>query len=98
MTDESNAADQPSSKDPARSFIIVARDQHELWQALTREFKNIPEIRVVLDRRREERRRVALPVVEDRRGAQRRSLPHLEDDLRARKYVLVRPRQQQPCG
>jgi hypothetical protein len=27
---------------------------------------------------------------------QRRSLPHLEDDLRARQYVLVRPRHRRP--
>ncbi len=92
MPNEANAGGQPASKDAARSFIIVARDQQELWQALTREFKHIPEIQVFLDRRQAERRRVAMPVARDRRAAQRRSLAHLEDDLRARQYVLVRPR------
>jgi len=96
MPDETRAASQTATKDPARSFIIIARDQQELWQALMREFEHIPEIQVFLDRREGERRRLALPVAQDRRGAQRRSLAHLEDDLRARRYVLVRPRRRQP--
>jgi hypothetical protein len=96
MPNETNSVSPPSAKDTVRSFIIVARDQQELWQALTREFKGIPEIQVLLDRRQGERRRVAQPVVQDRRGGQRRSLPHLEDDLRARQYVLVRPRHRGP--
>ena len=97
MPNETNAASQPSAKDAARSFIIIARDQQELWQALTREFAHIPEIQVFLDRRQAERRRTAVPVAQERRAAQRRSLPHLEDDLRARQYVLVRPRHRRPC-
>jgi hypothetical protein len=96
MVNETNAAGRPSGTDATRSFIIVARDQQELWQALTREFKHIPEIQVFLDRRQGERRRAAVPVVQDRRAAQRRSLLHLEDDLRARQYVLVRPRHRRP--
>jgi len=96
MPNETNAGSQSAAKGPARSFIIIARDQQELWQALTREFEHIPEIQVFLDRRQGERRRLALPVAKDRRGAQRRSLRHLEDDLRARQYVLVRPRHRQP--
>ncbi|MBP1779625.1 MAG: hypothetical protein H6Q86_5636 [candidate division NC10 bacterium] len=95
MPDETSAANRTPAKDPAGSFIIIARDQQELWQELTREFKHIPEIQVLLDRRRGERRRSALPVAQDRRGEQRRSLPHLEDDLHARQYVLVRPRHRQ---
>jgi hypothetical protein len=96
MPNETNAGRQSSAKDTGQSFIIIARDQQELWQALTREFQHIPEIQVFLDRRQGERRRLALPVAQDRRGAQRRRLTHLEDDLRARQYVLVRPRHRQP--
>ena len=98
MPNETDAVGQPAANDAARSFIIVARDQQELWQALTREFRHIPEIQVLLDRRQVERRRVTLPVAQDRRAAQRRSLAHLEDDLRARRYVLVRPRHFRPCA
>lgn len=96
MRNETDSANRTSAQDPAGSFIIVARDQHDLWQALTREFKHIPEIQVVLDRRQTERRRLDVPVAQDRRAAQRRSIPHLEDDLRARQYVLVRPRHREP--
>ena len=96
MVNEANAAGRSSGTDAVRSFIIVARDQQELWQALTREFKHIPEIQVFLDRRQGERRRAVVPVSQDRRAAQRRSLPHPEDDLRARQYVLVRPRHRRP--
>ena len=98
MLNETTPANQTSAEDPAGGFIVVARNQHDLWQALTREFKHIPEIQVILDRRQTERRRLDLPVAQDRRAAQRRSLPHLEDDLRARQYVLVRPRHRQPSG
>lgn len=96
MPNETNSVRPPSVKDTVRSLIIVARDQQELWQALTCEFKDIPEIQILLDRRQGERRRVAQPVTQDRRGVQRRNLPRLEDDLRARKYVLVRPRHRRP--
>lgn len=98
MWNETHAASQPPEKQSARSFIIVARDQHELWQALTREFKHIPEIQVFLDRRQAERRRMIVPVIVERRGAQRRSILHLQDDLHARQYVLVRPRHRGPSG
>jgi hypothetical protein len=96
MPNETNSVSPPSARDTVRSLIIVARDQQELWQALTREFKDIPEIQVLLDRRQGERRRVAQPVARDRRGVQRRNLPRLEDDLRARQYVLVRPHHRRP--
>lgn len=96
MRNGTHAAGQPSETYAARSFIIVARDQRELWQALVGEFKHIPEIRVFLDRRQAERRRNVVPVVVERRGAQRRSLLRLQDDLHARQYVLVRPRHHGP--
>ncbi len=98
MPNETTSVNQTAAKDPAGSFIIVARNQHDLWQALTREFKHIPEIQVILDRRQTERRRLDLPVAQNRRAAQRRSIPHLEDDLHARQYVLVRPRHRLPGG
>jgi hypothetical protein len=78
-----------------RSLVIVAHEQRELWEALTQEFKSIEEIQILLDRRQGERRRMVQPVARDRRARERRTLPRLEDDLRARQYVLVRPRHPQ---
>lgn len=79
-----------------RGLIIVARDQPDLWQALTREFGHSQDIRVILDRRRGERRRTERVHAPDRRGADRRSMPRIEDDLRARQYVLARPHYRLP--
>jgi hypothetical protein len=77
-------------------LIIVSRDQPELWEALKQEFGGSDEIRVILDRRHGERRQVERSDVEDRRGRDRRNLPRIEDDLRTRKYVLVRPHYRTP--
>jgi hypothetical protein len=77
-------------------LIIVARDQPELWQVLKQEFGNGDEIRVILDRRHGERRRVDRCDGFDRRSRDRRSMPRIEEDLRTRKYVLVRPHYRVP--
>jgi hypothetical protein len=79
-----------------RGLIIVARDQPDLWRTLTREFGQSQEIRVLLDRRQGERRKEDQSYVPDRRGVERRSLPRIEDDVRSRQYVLVRPHYRMP--
>ncbi len=79
-----------------RGLIIVSRDQPELWEALKREFGQSDEIRVILDRRRGERRMMDGVDVPNRRGRDRRNMPRIEDDLRTRKYVLVRPHYRTP--
>ena len=79
-----------------RGLIIVARDQPDLWRTLTREFGQSQEIRVLLDRRQGERRKEDQSYVPDRRGTERRSLPRIEDDVRSRQYVLVRPHYRVP--
>ena len=78
------------------SLIIVAREQRDLWHALVHEFKDVEQIHIVLDRRHGERRTPREPVAYDRRARERRSLPGLEDDLRVRQYVLVRPHARRP--
>jgi hypothetical protein len=85
-----------SSVRTTRGLIIVSRDQPELWQALRREFGQNDEIRVILDRRYGERRSLDRGDVADRRGRDRRNMPRIEDDLRTRKYVLVRPHYRVP--
>ena len=78
------------------SLIIVARGQQALWRSLVDEFRNVEQIQILLDRRRGERRTPREPVAYDRRTRERRSLPHMEDDLHARQYVLVRPHYRRP--
>ncbi len=94
MPEHTKARSSLPTTHAVHSLIIVAQPQRELWQALTREFRHIEEVQVLLDRRHGERRRAVRPVPHDRRAKERRSLPRLEDDLRARRYILVRPR----CG
>lgn len=79
-----------------RGLIIVSRDQPELWQTLSQEFGRSREIRVILDRRYGERRQAERPHAPERRGSERRSMPRIEDDLRARQYVLARPHYRLP--
>ena len=98
MPERTDATNQQAVPDAVRSLIIVAREQTDLWRALTDEFRNVAQIQVLLDRREAERRRVTKPVAQERRGVQRRSAPSLEEDLRARQYVLVRPRHRRPSA
>lgn len=86
----------PTTERVVRGLIIVSRDQPDLWQALAHEFGQSQEIRVLLDRRRGERRKDSLAHTPDRRGGDRRSLPRIEDDVRSRQYVLVRPHYRVP--
>lgn len=98
MPDNTGTTRPSPIENTVRSLIIVAQPQRDLHQALTDEFGGIAAIQILLDRRRGERRRAAQPVARDRRAHERRSLPRLEDDLRARRYILVRPRCRQPSG
>lgn len=86
---------QPAGK-TVRGLIIVARNQPDLWETLAREFGHGEEIRVLLDRRHGERRKEDRLHAPDRRSAERRNLLHIEDDLRSRQYVLVRPHYRMP--
>lgn len=77
-------------------LLIVARDRPELYHALQQTFGESQEVAIILDRRCEHRRRGGLAVPGDRRRRERRSFPHLEEDLRLREYVLVRPHARRP--
>ncbi len=81
-----------SSTGPVEAdLLIVARDQPKLFRALLQEFWGNPQLRVILDRRHADRRRQALAVPVDRRRRERRSPPHLEEDLHLYQFILVRP-------
>jgi len=88
--------DQPTQRHAVRSLLIVARDQPDLWRALQRELGDRPDLELILDRRRGERRQSVHPVATENRRRERRSLPHLEDDLRVRRYLLARPHYRRP--
>jgi len=86
----------PPQGNMVRGMIIVARDQTDLWRTLMQEFGQSQEICILLDRRQGERRKGSQFYAPDRRGVDRRSLPRIEDDVRSRQYVLVRPHYRAP--
>jgi len=77
-------------------LLIVAQEQPELFRALQQEFGGSPQLRVHRDRRGANRRREARAVPVDRRRMERRSPPHVEEDLHLRQYILVRPPARRP--
>jgi len=74
-----------------RVLIVVARDQPDLWQSLTRHFEANKDVQVLLDRRQGERRQRVQTYERDRRGPDRRRPPCIENDVSSRQYVIVRP-------
>ena len=93
---DATALYEPPTRHGVRGLLIVARNQPELWQALMHEVGDSGEVTVLLDRRQRDRRQGVQLVEADRRRIERRSLPHIEDDLRLRKYALVRPHYRRP--
>jgi hypothetical protein len=53
-------------------LYVVARDRIDLYEHLRLSFRDVPEVEVVLDRRREQRRQGATEHVPDRRWRNRR--------------------------
>jgi hypothetical protein len=86
-----NGLNTPPIGTVVRSLLIVARDQLEVYSVLQHAFGASEDIAVILDRRREDRRRRGLTVAADRRRTERRGVPRVEEDVRLRHYVLVRP-------
>ncbi len=79
-----------------RGLIIVSRDRPDLWQTLTQEFGQDNEFEIILDRRKGERRSGERLSLDDQVTTDRRSFPRIEDDVRLRQYVLVRPHHRTP--
>ncbi len=92
MAEEGTALQERPTGGRVKSLIIVARDRPDLWQALTEEFGVYKDIVILLDRRQGERRQAVQPHTPDRRRADRRSLPRIEEDVRYRQYVIIRPK------
>jgi hypothetical protein len=61
-------------------LIIVRRDAEMLYRHLRHAFESDPQVTVIKDRRRAERRAQAVPVPEDRRASDRRTTPTVGDE------------------
>ena len=73
-----------------RYLFIVAKDHPELGAHLEREFAGEDGVNVVIDRRREDRRRHQIAPDVERRRADRRSHSSIQQELTALNFALVR--------
>jgi uridine kinase len=67
----------------ARFLYVVARDRLDLFDRLESEFSRVEDIKVVVDRRRTERRQTARVHEPDRRRLERRMRRDLDMELRS---------------
>ena len=77
---------------PPRCLFVVARAQPDLWHRLRRDFAGDEEVHVILDRRRDERRRGVRTYDPERRRSNRRR-PRIDTDLRYRSFVILHEQQ-----
>jgi hypothetical protein len=75
-------------KPPRRRFIVATEDQ-ALYEYLTREFAGRPDVEVIMDRRRGERRRERLARTSERRTGDRRSRSRIDDDLGMLGFAVI---------
>lgn len=83
-----NGSPKPQPVGRVRFLIVVARDQPEVLQALTRRFERNEEVQVLLDRRRG-----AWRPGDRTNQIDRRRPPSIETDVRSRQYVIARAQQ-----
>jgi len=87
-----------ATKPDAQWLLIVSTKSRALFQYLSRSFKDVPTVEVILDRREGERRgRSAGPTAERRRG-ERRSTTGQRERYPLLGYVLVRRNGAAPNG
>ena len=89
---ESRPAKAQPTSDKVRCLFIVARGQPDLWDHLRKDFAEDKEVRVILDRRRGERRQRVQPPKRERRWDYRRRAT-IDTDLRYRSFVIIHEQQ-----
>lgn len=69
--------------------MIVAWHRPDLWDYWKRWFSEVDAVQVILDRRRRERRGPGQTHEPERRRAERRRPPGIDDELRSMGFALV---------
>ncbi len=75
MSVQSESANAPEAQNEGRYLLIVARNEPDLFDHLARDFAGDDKVQVLLDRRREERRKQN-QTHEPERQAERRRQPN----------------------
>lgn len=73
----------------ARYLFIVGQDQPDLCHYFTRWFSEVPEVEVVSDRRREERRQGGQSREPERRRMDRRCKLNVNEEIRQTGFAIV---------
>ena len=75
----------------ARHIFVVARAHPDLFEFLLKQFADDANVSVVLDRRTAHRRLHSgeIPVDGERRRADRRSRPAIDEELRSRSHAII---------
>ncbi len=68
---------------------IISRQHNDLYDYLRERLAGDGDVRVIKDRRLGERRRKAAPAAAERRRAERRSRPEIDEQLRVRSHAIV---------
>jgi hypothetical protein len=80
----------PNRRQSGRQLLIVARNRVKLYQYMRKAFQGNETVRVLLDQRAGERRRVSgTPHGPDRRRVDRRRTVHVDDLLRVLGWAIV---------
>ncbi len=74
---------------PQRQRFIVATEDQALYEYLTRKFAGWPDVEVIRDRRRGERRQERLARTSERRTGDRRSRSRIDDDLGRLGFAVI---------
>jgi hypothetical protein len=70
-------------------LFIVSRQHHDLFEYLRERLTADGDVRVLSDRRLGERRRKSAPAAAERRRADRRSRPEIDEQLRVHSHAIV---------
>ena len=70
-------------------LFIISRQHNDLYDYLRERLAGDGDVRVIKDRRLGERRRKAAPAAAERRRAERRSRPEIDEQLRVRSHAIV---------
>ena len=72
-----------------RHLFLVSRHHPDLYDYMREHFVTEPDVEVILDRRRAQRRRRAMAVTGERRSGERRTRSRLDAEIRTETYAFL---------
>jgi hypothetical protein len=79
----------PTNDAKPRHLFIISRETPYLADYMREQFRDEPEVQVLVDRRRQERRATPNPVDADRRSSDRRERREVDRELRESFHAFV---------